>query len=113
MGSFDRYRKPPKLANVGDAVGNVLNGMVEGDPGQQGGQPGYDQYDPMGYGDPFMGGGLPPPDFYGSPKQQWNAEMMDRLICTDVPVGVDKNGDPVAKPKLWLFETNAFRHFQL
>lgn len=75
---------------------------------------GYDYYDGggLGMGDPFIGGSLPPPDYYGMPKQQWNAEMMDRLIDTGIE---EKNSDGTLKPKpkLWLFETKAFRHLQL
>jgi hypothetical protein len=76
-------------------------------------QPGSDAGNYSPRQDQFMGGGIPTPDFYGIPKPHWNVEMMDRLIDTKIDPGKDKNGKPRPKPKLWLFQTSAFRHFQL
>lgn len=103
MGNFRKYQQPPMGGQpaLPPGAGEDID-LYEPDPG-------------MGMmGDPYMmGGGLPPPDFYGVPKQQWNAEMMDRLIDTTVKVIKDKEGNALPKPKLWLFETDAFRHLQL
>jgi hypothetical protein len=98
----------PEGYDIEGGVMSIYRGIRRTLPPEQPGlQPGQGQG-----GDPFMGGGLPPPDFYGAPKQQWNAEMMDRLIDTRITLE-DKDGNPIEKPKLWLFDTDAFRHFQL
>lgn len=105
MGQFDRYRKPPSYATQ-------PLGSQQLPPGEEN----YEMYEPNGgmmMGDPFMGGGLPPPDFYGAPKQQWNAEMMDRLIDTGIKPRFNAEGIELPRQKLWLFESEAFRHLQL
>jgi hypothetical protein len=82
-------------------------------PGRSPAQQEHESTSSLERGDPFMGGGLPMPYDYGAPKQQWNAEMMDRLVDTTIDE-YNKDGNLVRKrPKLWLFDTKVFRHFQL
>jgi hypothetical protein len=101
MGLLDKYSRPPTTKQLSD---------------------GNDIYEPVGdlvskqQADPFMnvGGGLPMPYDYAPPRQQWSGEMMDRLMDTDIDT-FDKEGKRIGgeRPQLWLFETKAFRHFQL
>lgn len=106
MGQFKKYSQPPPA--------ELLDKNAIPPPGEA-----IEDYLPDGgnldmRGDPFMmGGALPPIDYYGQPKQQWNAEMMDRLIDTSIKPKKDEQGNPIPIPKLWLFQTEAFRHFQL
>jgi hypothetical protein len=105
MGQFRKYAQPPPQRR--DMIAEGLS------PGAT--QEELDMYEPMDGmgGDPFMGGGLPMPYDYGAPKQQWNAEMMDRLVDTSIDEH-NKDGSLVrVRPKLWLFDTKAFRHLQL
>lgn len=95
-------RRFPKPYPVGDAFAQ----LVDIDPAMQGGND-YYMDDSQ-----FMGGSLPPIDMYGRPGQQWNLEMLDRMIDTDID-RTDKDGNPMPRPKLWLFDSPVFRHFQL
>jgi len=97
-------RRNPRPYPVGDAFAQ----LVDIDPAMQGGESDYYMDDPM-----FMGGSLPPIDMYGQPRQQWNVQMLDRMIDTNID-DYDKDGNVVReRPKLWLFDTKAFRHLQL
>jgi hypothetical protein len=104
MGQFSKYAQPPPAPRQlpeGTDVYEPVGALVPKDPQTQ--------------GDPFtqMGGSIPMPYEYGAPRQQWNAEMMDRLMDTDIDT-FDKDGHMIReRPKLWLFETKAFRHLQL
>jgi hypothetical protein len=107
MGQFKKYAQPP-ASELLDQRAQTGEMMIEGQYEPNGGM----LMDP-GMGGGFMGGGLPPIDYYGQPKQQWNKEMMDTLIDTQIKVRKDDQGNILPKPKLWLFDTEAFRHFQL
>jgi hypothetical protein len=103
MGQFRKYAQPPvtKELTAGQDMYEPTGALAPKDPQTQ--------------GDPFtqMGGSIPMPYEYAQPRQQWNAEMMDRLIDCEIDT-YDKDGNLVKdRPLLWLFETKVFRHFQL
>jgi len=107
MAGFKRYARPPPIAPVGDAIAQLIDPELAGGTSAQMQDQDYYMDDSQ-----FMGGNLPPIDYYGQPKQQWNAEMMDRLLKTDID-RFDKEGNMLPRPKLWLFDTEAYRHLQL